>query len=307
MTAASVAAPAKDRVAAGILLVLGAVLLLSMMDVVVKWMSTGYTTVELVFWRGLFGLLPIIAFIAVSGGLTVLRTKKPLVHLGRGLLNLGALFCFFYAFSVMPLADAYAIASSAPLFITALSVPFLGERVGVHRWSAVVIGFFGVLIVFRPWEGTEDGGLHILGATATLLGALFFAFMAISNRWLGRNDTSQAIMLYSNLVVVGTSGVAMAILAPGLPPLADLGLFFCAGLLGGAGVICMTHAFRIAPPSALSPFDYTGIVWGIFFGLLLFDDWPDPYMLIGSVVIMTSGLYILYREARAVRARPEVE
>ena len=303
MTVAAPLDPPKDRILAGVALSLSAIFLLAMMDVAVKWLSAGYTTVELVFWRGLFGLIPIAVFIAASGGLPTLRTGRPLIHAGRGLLHLGAVFCFFYAFSVMPLADAYAIAFSAPLFITALSVPTLGERVGVHRWSAVGVGFVGVLIVFRPWEGFGGGGLDPIGAAAALAGALFFALLAISIRWLGRTESSQATIAYSNLVVVCVSGIAL-LTQPALPAASDLILFFGAGLLGGAGIICMTYAFRLAPPSLLSPFEYTAMVWGILFGVLLFGDWPDRWMLIGSAVVVLSGLYILYRETRATRARP---
>lgn len=305
MTVVAPLNPPQDRILAGVALSLGAILLLSVMDVAVKWLSAGYDTVELVFWRGLFGLIPIVVFVAVSGGIPTLRTNKPLIHAGRGLLHLGAVFCFFYAFSVMPLADAYAIAFSAPLFITALSVPMLGERVGRHRWTAVGIGFVGVLIVLRPWEGLGNDGLDPLGAAAALVGALFFALIAISIRWLGRTDSSQATITYSNLVVVIVSGALMWT-QPTLPAVSDLIVFVSAGLLGGAGIICMTYAFRLAPPSLLSPFEYTAIVWGLLFGVLLFGDWPDRWMLTGCAVVVLAGLYIVYRETRATRAGPEV-
>ena len=149
-----------------------AVFLLAVMDVLIKWLSDGnavvYPTGQIVFFRATFGLIPVLWLIRRAGP-RVLATRQPGQHVIRGLFGAGAAFCFFWAFGQMPLADAYAIAFTAPLFMTALSVPLLGERVGIRRWSAVAVGFVGVLIMLQP--DAEAAGLLSWGAAAALLNA----------------------------------------------------------------------------------------------------------------------------------------
>ena len=152
---------ATDRIARGIGLYVLAIVLLATMDAVIKWLSAEYPTQQIVFFRATFGLIPILAILAVRRRFRDLRTRRLGGQIGRGVLSASAAICFFYAFGQMPLADAYAIAFASPLFVTALSVPMLAERVGRHRWVAVGVGFIGILVILRPGHaGLGGSGLE---------------------------------------------------------------------------------------------------------------------------------------------------
>lgn len=285
--------------ARGILLYTLAVLLLSMMDAVIKWLSAGYPIGQIVFFRSLFGLIPLIVPVLLSGGLTALRTRHPWQHVGRGMIGAGAAYTFFFAFSLMPLADAYAIAFAAPLMLTALSVPLLGEKVGVRRWSAVLVGFAGVLIMLRP--GGDLGSFVTLGAAMALAGTFFYALSAALIRKMSRTESATALSVYGTLAMLVAGAVSLPFAY--LPPTgADLALFVLLGLLGGVGSLALTHAFRLAPVAVLGPFEYTAMLWAVVFGYLLWGDLPDVWILTGCAIVVASGLYILHRETR--RRRP---
>lgn len=289
-TAAIAAAMAR-----GILLYCFAVLLLSVMDAVVKWLSAGYPIGQIVFFRSLFGLLPLLALVMLAGGPTVLRTRRPLAHLGRGLIGAAATYTFYLAFSLMPLADAYAIAFAAPLMLTALSVPMLGEAVGIRRWTAVLVGFGGVLIMLRP--GGDLASFITLGAAMALAGTFFYALSGALIRRMSRTETTAALSVYGTLVVLVSGAVSLPF-AYQTPSWEDLALFVVLGLLGGSGNLALTHAFRFAPVAVLGPFEYTGMLWAVLFGYLLWGDLPDAWILSGCAVVVASGLYILHRETR---------
>ncbi|MEE8272204.1 MAG: DMT family transporter [Alphaproteobacteria bacterium] len=280
----------------GIALYSLAILLLATMDSAIKWLSADYPTGQIVFFRAAFGLLPLAVLVAGSGGPAALKTRRPLAHLGRGLIGAGAAFCFFFAFSVMPLADAYAIAFAAPLFMTALGVPMLGERVGAHRWSAVVVGFVGVLIMLRPGTVGLDGILGV-GTAAAIAGTFLFAVAATLIRRLSRTESNAAIVFYGTGVMMAASAISLPFgFVPPTP--ADFVLLAAVGLLGGIGTIAMTAAFRAAPIAVLAPFEYTAMIWAVAFGYALWDDLPDGWIITGATIVVASGLYILHRETR---------
>ena len=285
-------------VARGIGLFALAVFLLAVMDVLIKWLSDGnavtYPTGQIVFFRATFGLIPVLWLIR-RAGVSVLATRHRGLHFTRGLFGAGAAFSFFWAFGQMPLADAYAIAFTAPLFMTALSVPLLGERVGPRRWSAVAVGFAGVLIMLQP--GADGAGLISWGAVAALVGAFCYATHGILTRRLSRSDSNEAIILYGALVIgcLGASTLPFAFVWP--RPI-DFLMLAATGLIGGFGVLCMTQAFRLAAPAILAPFEYTAMIWGVLFGITIWGDVPTPWVLLGAAIVAGSSLYILHRETR---------
>ncbi|MEQ8966481.1 MAG: DMT family transporter [Azospirillaceae bacterium] len=273
-----------------------AILVLSLMDVAIKWLSADYHTLQILFFRAGFAMIPLAFLVARGGGIAALRTRRPGAHLLRGLVGTATAFSFFFSFAYLPLADAYAIAFAAPLFVTALSVPLLGERVGARRWSAVAVGFCGVLLIVRPGGGGIDGFVSI-GAAAALAGAFGYALMVGLMRLHSRTESPAAITVYPTLVTLAVSGLLLA----GVwtrPSLADLGLLAVTGILGGVGTILLAAALRGGPVAVLAPFEYSAMVWGVAFGFAIWGDLPDGWTWAGTAVVVASGLYILHREHR---------
>ncbi|UEM02872.1 DMT family transporter [Skermanella rosea] len=284
----------------GIGLLTLALVAFAVMDVLIKWLSASYGTFQIVFFRSVFGLLPLCVLVATSGGIRLLRTSRPGGHVLRSLVGASALVCFFYAFKHMPLADVYAIHFAGPLFLTALSGPMLGEHVGWRRWSAVGVGFLGVVVMLQP-----GSGMFTPVALVPLLGAVFYAFAMIFVRKLSRTETNAAIVCYFTLtgVAVGAIGMAADWRTPDLP---GFGLLAAVGILGGVAQIMMTQAFRSAPAAVLAPFEYTAMIWAVLFGYLVFADVPTSAVITGALIVSASGLYILHRETRR-QPRPVIE
>jgi drug/metabolite transporter (DMT)-like permease len=199
---------------------------------------------------------------------------------------------FFIGLSKVPLADATAVMMVAPLLVTALAVPLLGERVGPRRWASVLVGFCGALIVVRPGAGMASSG-----ALFPLAAAFAYAGYQIATRVVARSDPPLTTLLHSALVgaVIASFAVPYFWTAPDV-----LGWLLLAaiGLLGGLGHYALIRAFQVAPANLLAPFGYTNLVWATLFGFLLFGDLPDEATLGGAAIIIASGLYVLHRERR---------
>jgi len=298
MTPAAAAPPAADAAARGIAFMVLAVLLFSCMDALIKWVSASHPVGQIVFFRNLFAFVPVAFFIRRAGGLAVLRTRRVAGHLVRSAFGLAAMVCFFAAFSLMPLGDAVALGMSGPIFLTALSVPLLGERVGVRRWSAVAVGFLGVVVMTRPGAGVfEPVALFALG------GALLYALAMISMRRLAATEPTAAIVFYFTAFATVVSGFSLPLqwVTPATP--LDWTLLASVGLIGGLAQMAMTQAFRLAPVALVAPFDYASLVFAILLGYLIWGDVPDAFLLIGAAVVVGSGLYILHRETVLTRRR----
>lgn len=194
-----------SAVGRGILHMLAAVFVFSVSNALVKWAAASYPVGEITFFRNLAALLPTMALMAAHGGLARLRTRQPRAHLMRGGLGVVSMLLIFYSFKRLPIADATAISFAAPIFMTALSVPLLGERVGLYRWSAVIVGFIGVLVITRP-----GGGVLNLGTVAAIVSAAAYALAMIGVRRMSRTEHPVTIIFY--FAVIGTA--AMALLLP---------------------------------------------------------------------------------------------
>jgi len=275
----------------GIGLMLVSVILFACMDAVVKWLGATYPTMQIIFFRSLFAFIPLSLFLFRGIGLAALRTQRPLQHAVRSLVGLMAMTSFFYAYSQMPLANAVAIGFAAPMFMTALSVPLLGEKVGPRRWMAVLVGFAGVLVIVRP-----DAGVFHAAAPVALAGTVFYALAMIFVRRLGRTETSTAIVFYFTVCATFVSGIFLPFVWVA-PDAEGWILLVLVGLIGGLAQMAMTNAVRLADISVVAPFDYTGLLWTALFGFFIWSEVPGIHVWLGAMVVVTSGVYILYREA----------
>ncbi|WP_425450171.1 DMT family transporter [Virgifigura deserti] len=296
-TPARIAPAAAETAARGIMFMLLSVFLFSCMDALIKWMSAGYPLGQIVFFRNLFAFLPVALFLRRAGGIAVLRTEHPGGHLWRAAVGLGAMVCTFASYALMPLPDATALRQSGSLFLTALSVPLLGEKVGVRRWSAVAVGFVGVLIMTRPGAGMFDPA-----ALLAIAGAALTAFAMVAVRQLSRTESPVTIVFYFTLFCTLLSGLSLPFQWL-TPSTGDFLLLVAIGLIGGVAQIAMTQAFGLAPVAVVAPFQYSALIFALFFGYVLWDDVPGVFILTGAALVVASGLYILHREAKLRRAR----
>jgi drug/metabolite transporter (DMT)-like permease len=293
----SVAVTAAPVATAGIGLGALAFGLFSLMDATVKWLSASYPVPQILVCNALFALLPVGVMAVRRGGLPQLRTRRLGLHLLRGLLGTTAGLLAFYAFSRLPLADAYAIIFATPLLITALSVPILGEAVGWRRWSAVLVGFIGVLVMLRPGEAPIGAGnLAALGAACASACAILLV------RRLSVTETTTSIAFYSNVTAVVVIGIAFSPIFV-LPGAHDLALMATSGLIGGTALLILIAAYRRSPAALVAPFQYSQMLWAILLGGLIWGDLPEPVMLLGASIVAASGLFILYRETTLGRRR----
>ena len=275
----------------GIAMMTLAVGLYSIMDAMVKWLGPDYPVLELVFFRSLFAFVPIAYVLWRNGTFAGLRTSRPWGHAARSLAGLISISLFFYAYTRMPLANVVAISFAAPLLVTALSVPLLGERVGWRRWSAVVVGFLGVIVMVKP-----DAGMFDEVAALALAATVFYALVIVSIRKLSRTETPTAIVFYYAATSTLVAGAVMPFVWV-MPDAEGWVLLVLVGVIGGVAQFAMTHAFRLADVSVVAPFDYMHIIWAALLGFFIWGEVPGNTIWIGVPVVMASGIYILFREA----------
>ncbi|WP_051247590.1 DMT family transporter [Inquilinus limosus] len=283
-----------DRIGVGIACAVAGFACFSAGDAVSKWLigSRGLSAFELFFFFGLFAL-PVAAGHAVrAGGWDRLRPRLPGPTLLRSALITAAAISAAWAFGRLPMADVYALLFAAPILVTALSVPFLGETVGRHRWAAVVVGFAGILVMLRPGLAALDAG-H----AAALASPVFFSVSLIVSRRIGRRETDAAQLATLFLAMVCGGGAVLPFVWVTPDAAALLGLA-AGGVLSAAGHILLIRALQWAPPSAVTPFQYSQMIWGVLYGLVLFGDTVDAVTMAGAAVVIGSGLYILWRETR---------
>ena len=286
-------APAAGSTMLGIGMTLLAIGLFAFMDTIGKSLMQRYPPAQVVWARYFFQCTLMLLFLPWFGITGFLRTRRHGLQIGRGLLLLFATLCMYGAIRVVPLADAYAITFTAPLLVTALSVPLLKERVGWRRWSAVVVGFIGVLIVIRPGFGEVPWQLLL-----PLITAACFAVYQIFTRMISIDPCETPFVMLFYLAWVGA--LATSLVVPfHWQPVAPLDWLWMTaiGALGALGHLILIRALVIAPASLIAPFTYSQIIWALILGYLVFGDLPDAWMLAGCTVIIASGLFVFYREA----------
>ena len=304
LVTARVARPGSAGVAigAGIGLAALAFALFSSMDAMIKWLSAGYPIHEMLFFNALFALIPIGLRTWRTGGFGQWRTRRLSLHMLRAFCGMVAAYSAFTAFSLMPLADAYSLLFTTPLLITALSMLLLGEEVRWRRWSAILVGFAGVLIMLHP-----DGSGFGAGTLPALVAAFASATSIILVRKLAATETTASIAFYTNAAVVVVMGAAVPFDFV-LPTPTDLALMALAGLAAGSAVLMMIAGYRRAPAAIVAPFQYTQMLWGVAIGYAVWGDVPGPMVALGGTIVAASGLFILHREVvLAAEGRPAAD
>ena len=301
------ATPAHTNIAAGIALRLAAMLGLALMFVVVKLVAArGVHLAESLFWRQAFALPFILLWVFSQGGLHLLRTQRIAAHGRRAAMGLAGMALNFGGVILLPLAEATTISLSVPIFATIFAALLLREPVGRARWSAVLIGFVGVIIVLQPGGMSIFGGSHMTGALVALSGAIVTALITIAVRDLGRTETTVAIVFWFTALSLIPLGIALPFVWTAHSA-EGWGLLMLLGLSGAATQMFLTGALRLAPVSVVIPMDYSSLLWSICFGWWFFGTLPATTTWIGAPVIIGSGLFIAWREhVKAVARAKEI-
>jgi len=269
---------------------LGAVAAFSLMDVCLKLLSPHYPAMQVAALRGLTSVPLVLLWIAFSGGFRQILTRRWRLHLLRGLLAVLMLSSFSFALRDLPLAEAYSLFFVAPLMVTALAVPLLGERVGWRRWIAIGVGLGGVLIVLRP----DAARMASLGSIAVLVAAAAYSLSAITVRALGRTDSTQS-MVFWMISLLTVFAVAAAWNDWVVVRFEDWSILMVLSISGALGQYAVTEAFKHGDVSIIAPFDYTALIWGVLFDWLIWHTLPDRMMVMGAAIIIASGIYLIRR------------
>lgn len=266
--------------------------LLTANDAVLKWLSGDYPVGQIMFLRGLFMFVPIGFLVWRAGGLAALRPVNRKAHVARAALVVTGSFLFITGLRYLPLAEAISVAFAGPLFITVLASLMLGETVGWRRWSAVLVGFIGVLVIIRPTgEAAQWAAIFPLAASFT------GAFRDILTRLLSARETSVALLFYTSTGVV-LAGLSTAPFGWQPVAAADIWLFALGGTLIGGAHFFMIECYRLAEAALVAPFKYSTVIWAALLGFLIWGDVPDGWSITGVTIVVASGLYILRRETR---------
>jgi len=263
----------------------------SIQDAMVKWLAADYILFQLLFVRSLVAVPLLLFILRFRYGQRALHTSRPQDHAIRATINFAAFLSYYFAISRMPLADVTAIALSAPLFMTALSGPLLGEPADLPRKLALLAGFVGVLIIVQPTADNIDW----LGVAAALTGAMLFALLGIQTRRMASSESSELMVFYSASAFLVVTGVLM-LSTWKMPVATDFALMLVLGLVSVTAQFCIVHSFRYAQVYVIAPFEYVTILWAIFLGWLLFSDLPTAIMLAGAAIVVGCGLYIVFRK-----------
>ncbi len=304
----------------GILFVLAGVFFISINDMLIKQLSGGYPLHQMVFTRSIIGIMFSLIFVQMEGGWRILRTNQPGLHVLRGLLIVTSNMTFFVALAAIPLADATALFFAAPLFITLLSIPILGEKVGPLRLGAVIFGFLGVVIMQRPWEGVDTLGTSRLILLLPVVAALTYALNQLLTRKLGVKSKASALAVYIQgtfvvvsigfYIVAGDGRFAEGSDNPSIqfllrawiwPAQSDFWLF---GFLGFASALigyALSQAYRMADAATVAPFEYIGLPLAVFWGWFIFSELPVWEVWMGIAMILASGVFVYIREAQKKR------
>jgi drug/metabolite transporter (DMT)-like permease len=287
----------------GIALKIASTFVFTLMLVCVKAASDRIPAGEIVFARSFFALVPIAAMLLWQGEVAgAIATNKPWQHVVRGTVGLLAMTSGFVALRYLPLPEQMTIGYASPLIVVALAALVLGETVRIYRWSAVGIGFLGILVILWPrftvFVGGEAHGDAFLGTMIALFGAFCGANAAILIRSMTRTETTASIVLYFAL---SSSVLSLVISLPFgwvMPSVGEVALLVAIGLFGGIGQIMMTSAYRYADAATVASFDYVSMLWGIGLGYLLFGEVPSSSVILGGAIVVAAGIFIIFRERK---------
>lgn len=286
---------ARTDITGGVNLMLLAMLLLTLNDALAKYLTQSYPVLQVLWLRAIGFFIFAVLLAQRSGRLrVVLHSRRPGLQLLRSFSMVVQMAVIMVSFWLLPMAEVTAVLTAAPLVVTALAVPLLGERVGWHRWSGVLVGFAGVLLIVRPGSALFDWTMLL-----PVLGAMLWGLYQIQVRIVSRHDNSDTTLLYTALVVM----LAFTVVAPWQwvnPTPIDWLWLILLGLINSGAHYAMIVALGWAPASLLQPFVYSSIVWAALLGWLIFGDLPDRWAVLGMALVTAGGLYVMYRERRAV-------
>jgi drug/metabolite transporter (DMT)-like permease len=264
---------------------------------------------QMVFFRSAFAIVPVVLIYAIRGELmSAVRTKRPFGQLGRGTLSTFGMFTNFGALTRLPMADVTAISFASPLITVALAALILKERVRIYRWSAVAVGFIGVIVMLIPQFDVHH--YAALGADVAAFGALLAVGSAISNaatviqtRRLTQSETTPCIVFYFSLICT-IAGALTLPFAWHTPTNVELIELIATGFLGGVAHIFLTESYRHASASVVAPFDYTSMLWALLIGWWVFGELPAALVYVGGVIVAAAGLFVIWRERQLGLERP---
>ncbi len=311
----------QNRPAVGIAFVLAGMFCISINDLLIKQLSGSYPLHQSVFLRSGIGILFSLILVQLEGGWSILKTKQPGWHILRGLMIVIANMSYFAALAALPLADATALFFVAPLFITLLSIPMLGERVGVLRLSAVAVGFLGVVVMQRPWASADTLDVPRIVLLLPVLSAFTYALNQILTRKLGVTTKASALAVYIQatfivvslafFIVAGDGRYAVGVENESLifllrawtwPTAADWPYFLALGVNSAAIGYALSQAYRLADAATVAPYEYIGLPLAVFWGWAVFSDLPVLEVWFGIALILGSGLFVFFREQQKSRA-----
>ena len=296
----------------------GGVAIFSGQDWIIKLLSGDYPVHQAIAIRGVVAVLILLAYIALDGKIGSLRSKRMGLLIVRGLVLMMAYTTYYLAFPSMPLANIVALWFTVPLFVTALAGPFLGEKVGVRRWAAAIVGFAGVLIIVRPFANSFS-----LASLLPIASALTYSISALMARRMGETESAPVMSFYQNLVYLlvalvmavifgggayeGTSNPSLEFLVRGwvTPSWTDLALLAACGVIASIATVLLTQAYRMAEANFVACFEYSAIIWATLGGYLFWREVPDVYFFIGAALIVAAGLYVLFRTQPATPLETE--
>jgi drug/metabolite transporter (DMT)-like permease len=276
-------------------------LLFALMSALVRQLGDVAPVGQMVFFRSAFAILPVVVIYAFRGELsTAVRTSRPLGQLGRGLLSVCGMFSNFSALTRLPLADATAISFASPLITVALAAIILKERVRIFRWSAVLVGFAGVIVMLIPHFELghyEVGGTAVaaVGSGLAVLSAFCNAGTVIQTRRLTQSETTSSIVFYFSLVCA-IAGALTLPFAWHTPTGSELAALISLGIFGGIAHIFLTESYRHATASVVAPFDYSAMLWALLLGYWLFGELPSALVYVGASIVAGAGLFVIWRE-----------
>ena len=271
-------------------------------DACAKWLTGSYAEMTVIGYTYLFSFIVCLLSAPYTGGIScTLKSNKMKYHTGRAICNVFLAYFVVQAFKHLPLATVYTVLFLSPFVITILAIPFYKERVSMRNWFVIALGFSGILVAFQPGFAVIDP--WIISAFLTVI---FIAGMGLMARPLDEHETVLSLAFYPNLLSVIVF-LPPAYASGDLPSLLHLPVFVLAGVMLTTGLICIASAFRIAPYSVVSPFNYLQMIWALIFGYLIFNEVPDAAMLVGAAMIIGSGLYLIYAEKTASKSETPLE
>lgn len=316
-------AQAQNNPAAGIGFILGAMAAISINDMLVKQLSGGYPLHEIVLIRSAIGIMFSLIFVQLEGGWSILKTRTPGLHALRGIVIVISNLTFFTALAVIPLADATALFFVAPLMITLMSVPILGEKVGPLRLGAVVVGFVGVILMMQPWASEAPGGVNRWVLALPVVAAAAYALNQVLTRKLGVASKASAMAVYIQGMFIIVSLLVWLVAGDGrygeateneslrfllrpwvLPEGVDRWLMLGLGMNSAVIGYAISQAYRMANAATVAPFEYVGLPMAILWGWLIWGELPGLWVWVGTVLIVGAGLFVFFRER--AKARPMI-